>query len=180
MYEIFVLGQLMEEDKHGYLISERLKHAVGPIRKISSGTLYPLLSRLVNNGWVSLREEEHNGSRARKIYGLTEAGRNRFKEQMASPLEFNTDAELIFHFKMSYFHHVPKDVQLACLEQYLEYLTYNLKYVTSLSQMMSTKEMEESQRFHVLRMLDHRKHVLEADIGWVRSEIKQVEQQIDR
>lgn len=48
MYEIFVLGELMEMDKHGYLLQERLKRFVGPIRQISSGTLYPLISRLVD------------------------------------------------------------------------------------------------------------------------------------
>lgn len=174
MYELFVLGQLMEGEKHGYLIQERLKHAVGPIRQISSGTLYPLITRLVKEGWVNLRQEELDGARARKIYALTDAGRERFHQLMTSPLEYTTDAELLFHFKMTCFHYVPKDVQLACLRQYANYLEYNLNYVNSLTEMFRDKPINEEQRGHVLRMLDHRAHVGMADRAWVMAELERV------
>jgi DNA-binding PadR family transcriptional regulator len=173
MYELFVLGQLMSDNKHGYLLQERLKHAVGPIREISSGTLYPLLSRLVESGWINLRLEDEAGARPRKIYEMTEAGRRRFHELMASPLEYSMDSELIFHFKLIFFHYVTKDVQHACLEQYAEYLRHNLKYVDSLSQMFNKKQIDNTQLRHLLRMLDHRKHVGSADLQWVTDEIEQ-------
>ncbi len=176
MYELFVLGQLMEDEKHGYLLQERLKTAVGPIRQISSGTLYPLLARLLEKGWISRRfEEQQDGGRPRKIYGLTESGRERFQELMCNHLEHSVDTELIFHFKMTLFEYVTKDVQLACLEQYLEFLEDNLEFVTSQLIIVSQKQITETKRIQLMRMLDHRKSVGLADIEWVTKEIERVE-----
>ncbi|MCP1310727.1 PadR family transcriptional regulator [Paenibacillus tyrfis] len=174
MYDLFVLGELMIGDTHGYQLQERLKRAVGPVRQISSGTLYPLLSRLVEHGWISLRLEEQEGGRARKIYKLTEAGRERFFELMDSPLDYTAETELMFHFKMSNFPFVTKEVRLASLEQYLNYLQHNLKYVDSVARMISSKKMDERKRAQVLRMLDHRKHVGLADAEWVSKELERL------
>ncbi|GLI09762.1 hypothetical protein YDYSG_57950 [Paenibacillus tyrfis] len=174
MYDLFVLGELMVGDTHGYQLQERLKRAVGPVRQISSGTLYPLLSRLVEHGWISLRLEEQEGGRARKIYKLTEAGRERFFELMASPLDYTSETELVFHFKMSNFLFVTKEVRLASLEQYLNYLQHNLKYVDSVARMISSKKMDERKRVQVLRMLDHRKHVGLADAEWITKELERM------
>lgn len=174
MYDLFVLGELMVGDTHGYQLQERLKRAVGPVRQISSGTLYPLLSRLVEHGWISLRLEEQEGGRARKIYKLTEAGRDRFFELMASPLDYTSDTELVFHFKMSNFPFVTKEVRLSSLEQYLNYLQHNLKYVDSVARMISSKKMDERKRVQVLRILDHRKHVGLADAEWVTKELERM------
>ncbi|UFJ42601.1 PadR family transcriptional regulator [Brevibacillus humidisoli] len=175
MYDLFVLGELMTEGTHGYVLQERLTHAVGPIRRISSGTLYPLLSRFVKKGWISLQlGGEQQRRRQRKIYELTTAGRERFLELMAEPIPISTDAELMFHFKMAYFQYVTKEVQLACLKQYLEYLHVNLRYVNAESQMIRSKQIPEQKRIQLLRMFDHRRHVAEADIAWVRQEIDRI------
>ncbi|WP_088832400.1 PadR family transcriptional regulator [Paenibacillus tyrfis] len=179
MYDLFVLGELMIGDTHGYQLQERLKRAVGPVRQISSGTLYPLLSRLVEHGWISLRLEKQEGRRARKIYKLTEAGRERFFELMVSPLDYTAETELMFHFKMSNFPYVTKEVRLASLEQYLGYLQHNLKYVDSIVRMISNKKMDERKREQVLRMLDHRKHVGLADAEWVAKELERVKAAVE-
>lgn len=175
MYELFVLGELMTGDKHGYRLQESLKHAVGPIRQISSGTLYPLISRMVKRGWIRPRPEgPQQGGRLRKMYEVTEAGRERFQELMREPLEYNMETELIFLFKMAYFQHVTKDVRIACLEQYREYLRYNLEYVKSESEVISQKKIPENKRIQLLRMFDYRKHVGLTAIQWVTEEIERI------
>ncbi|WP_199617659.1 PadR family transcriptional regulator [Paenibacillus alkalitolerans] len=176
MYELFILGELMTGDKHGYLLQDILKNAVGPFRQISSGTLYPLLSRLVENGLIrQLADEGKEGARPRKLYQLTETGRQRFHELMAQPLEHNAEAELLFHFKMVYFLYVPKDVRLACLEQYLKYLQINLHYITGFeSKILLYKPEPEKERVQLLRVIDHRKHVGAAGIRWVEEEIERI------
>lgn len=46
---------------------------------LSSGTLYPLLARLAEDGWLESRweESEHPGKPARQMYRLTATGRLR-------------------------------------------------------------------------------------------------------
>ncbi|CAG7646011.1 hypothetical protein PAESOLCIP111_05078 [Paenibacillus solanacearum] len=177
MYELFVLGELMTGEKHGYMLQEILKNAAGPGRQISSGTLYPLLSRLVDSGLILLRhEEESEGGRLRKVYALTEAGRARFHELMVEPIESHADSERLVNFKMVYFQYVTKDVRLACLKQYLAHLQAIRTYVKNFeAQLLKHRPEPAMQRVQLLRVFDHRLHVGEADISWVTQEIKRIE-----
>jgi PadR family transcriptional regulator PadR len=58
-----VVGQWMLQELrgHGY--------------EVSPGTLYPLLARLEERGWLTCEVDPHGGSRARKEYYLTNRGR---------------------------------------------------------------------------------------------------------
>ncbi|WP_433938679.1 PadR family transcriptional regulator [Paenibacillus lautus] len=181
MYEIFVLGELMTGDKHGYMLQEILKNTGGPYRQISSGTLYPLLSRMVDHEWIHLSlDGSGGGKRPRKIYGITDSGRRKFLELMEKPLEYNMDTEQTFHFKMVYFRYVPKRVRLDCLQQYLIYLETNLKHVTDFeSEIAFYKPEPEKQRLQLLRVLDHRKQMGETNIEWIKKEIAAVKSEED-
>ncbi|MDQ0058728.1 PadR family transcriptional regulator [Paenibacillus harenae] len=175
MYELFVLGELSINAKHGYDIQYMLKNTVGPIQQISNGTLYPLISKLVENGYINQRDEPQEGGRQRKMYELTEAGRQRFDELMAAPLEYSTDIELQLHFKMTFFGYVSKEIRLATMEQYLEYLQFNLKYILELeSQVASKPEIPETKRAEVLRMFGHRRSATESEVQWTSNEIKHI------
>ncbi len=169
----------MTGDKHGYMLQDVLKNAVGLVRKISSGTLYPLLSRMTEAGWIHLQvEEETKGGRTRKIYGITEAGREKFYEMMASPLDADAGAEteLTFRFKMVYFQYVTKEVRLDCLEQYLQIVEKNYRYVSQFeAYLLANKPEPEKQRVQLLRVFDHRKRLGEVDMQWVREEIERVQ-----
>lgn len=179
MYELFVLGELMTGTKHGYVLLDILKNSAGRIRPISSGTLYPLLSRLVESGLITLHEEEESaGGRVRKIYGITEAGRSRFRELMEKPLDINADTEHLFHYKMVYFRYVEKQVRLACMNQYLKYLQEMRNHAADIeARLLKWKPEPEKQRLQLLRMLDHRKHVGEADMAWIEKEIERIERE---
>lgn len=172
MYELFVLGQLMDGDKHGYLLQERLKNAVGPVRQISAGTLYPLLSRMTEREWIAVRSEDATeGGRVKKLYSLTESGRRRFHELMACPLEHTLDTQLVFHFKLAFFDYATTDARLECLRQYRAFAEYNLSYIDSQIALMAKKELPEQKRECILRMLDHRRAVAKTDLWWVKEEI---------
>ena len=51
---------------------------------LSSGTLYPLLARLAEDGWLESRweESEHPGRPPRQLYRLTATGRARAREAL--------------------------------------------------------------------------------------------------
>lgn len=171
----------MTGEKHGYMLQDVLKNAVGLGRKISSGTLYPLLSRMMDDGWIKLRvEEETKGGRTRKIYEITEAGCDRFRMLMAEPLDPILDAETqsTFRFKMVYFQYVDKGVRLACLKQYLHILELSFRHVSQFeSYLLLQKPEPEKQRIQLLRVFDHRKRLGQIEIEWVKEEIERVRTQ---
>jgi PadR family transcriptional regulator PadR len=68
---------LESEDSYGYkLISDISKYI-----EISESTLYPILKRLEEQGYLTTYKEEHN-NRLRKYYRITDSGRERLEEQI--------------------------------------------------------------------------------------------------
>ena len=65
-----VLALLAERPMHGYQIIREIEERSGGSWKPSAGSVYPTLQLLADEG--TIRAEESNG---RKIYSLTEAGR---------------------------------------------------------------------------------------------------------
>jgi PadR family transcriptional regulator PadR len=73
-----VLRTLADGPSYGYAIGVRLSE-VG-LGTIKGGTLYPLLTRLENAGWVSVEWRPGEGGPGRKYYLLTEDGRRELEE----------------------------------------------------------------------------------------------------
>ncbi|MBN1383850.1 MAG: PadR family transcriptional regulator, partial [Elusimicrobia bacterium] len=74
--ELCALALLAKKNRYGYeLVNEISKNI-----SISEGTIYPLLRRLKNDGYVTTYLEESSEGAARKYYQLTEAGKKMGKE----------------------------------------------------------------------------------------------------
>ena len=67
-----MLAALARQDSYGYRIIKELS----PCIEISESTLYPILKRLQSGQCLTEYSQEHNG-RLRKIYHLTDNGRQR-------------------------------------------------------------------------------------------------------
>ena len=74
MLDAFVLAFVKRNDTYGYLIVEKLSEHI----EMSESTLYPILRRLCDNGFLSTYNLVHNG-RTRKYYSITPSGENRLK-----------------------------------------------------------------------------------------------------
>lgn len=75
MLDLLVLSIVCQEDAYGYRISQILK----PISNAKDSTLYPVLKRLMENGWVQAYDQPCQG-RNRRYYHITEDGRRRREE----------------------------------------------------------------------------------------------------
>jgi DNA-binding PadR family transcriptional regulator len=75
-WKVHILHHAGEKPVHGqWIISELRRHGY----EISPGTLYPLLARLVQRGWLDYKSDRLGGKRARKDYRLTAKGRQILK-----------------------------------------------------------------------------------------------------
>src|SRR5262245_35222381 len=79
--ELLVLSLVEYRARHGYEIGKLIEmRSEGRIRfKVAS--LYPLLYRLEERGWIDGRWVERAGERRRRFYKLTPAGRKMLAEQ---------------------------------------------------------------------------------------------------
>lgn len=70
-----ILAALERGESYGYKIIDDTRTVI----EISESTLYPILKRLEQSGFLVARTSEYNG-RLRKYYRLTEPGGNRLHE----------------------------------------------------------------------------------------------------
>ena len=77
--ELLVLATLEDGPRHGYQIALDVEEETDGAFELQHGTLYPILHRLEKDGLIEGQWEEEG--RRRKVYGLTEAGRERLSAQ---------------------------------------------------------------------------------------------------
>lgn len=74
----FILMSLSTGKKHGYAIMKDVEHLSDGRISLGTGTLYGALSRLLDQGWIERIEEKEHSGRPRKVYTLSELGRQIF------------------------------------------------------------------------------------------------------
>jgi PadR family transcriptional regulator len=70
----FVLASLLDGPLHGYAIIKRASEISGGEVRLSTGTLFGALDRLVESGLVEAGDEEKVEGRVRRSYTLTHDG----------------------------------------------------------------------------------------------------------
>lgn len=180
MYELYVLGELMVEPMHGYLLPQILSSIIGPYRKMSWGALYPLIHRLEEDGLIEpVEREDRLGTRQRKAYVITEAGRARFHQLMAERGEYDADYRDLFTIKVSKFSYVDRLTQLDILRHYRGYVEELREHIEShLRNAVANPYISEAERPGILRAVKHRMQLVRADMQWVEHEITATEDAI--
>lgn len=82
-----VLFYLNIKPTHGYEIQRFIQlSGMDQWAKIQSGSIYYALAKLEKEKNISVLREEQNGSRLRKIYAITDKGRDTLKQEMRAEL----------------------------------------------------------------------------------------------
>ena len=81
----FILLSLSSAPKHGYAIMKDAARLSGGRVRLSTGTLYGAVKRLLESGWIRRVENGAggDGARRKKEYELTEMGRRIFEAEVA-------------------------------------------------------------------------------------------------
>lgn len=90
--EFCILSVLKEKDAYTSEILDTLKNAK---LLVVEGTVYPLLTRLKNDGLLSYRWEESTSGPPRKYYGLTDEGKEFLKELSITWTELSDAVNII-------------------------------------------------------------------------------------
>lgn len=70
----FILLALHREPMHGYAVASLVEELSDQRVKLTAGTLYGALDRLVNEGHIEVDREEQVNGRRRRYYRITEQG----------------------------------------------------------------------------------------------------------
>jgi transcriptional regulator len=93
--ELLVLALLEARPRHGYEISKLIETRSAGRLKFHIASLYPLLYRLEERGWIQGRWVEKAGERRRRFYRLTAEGRRVLAAQRDTWREFVLAVNLV-------------------------------------------------------------------------------------
>ncbi len=69
---------------HGYAITAHIHGISGDRLRVEEGSLYPALHRMENRGWIDAEWGKTKTNRRARIYRLTNEGRERMRQEVAS------------------------------------------------------------------------------------------------
>ena len=86
--EFLILALLQHQDRHGYELSKLIESRSRGALSFNVSSLYPLLHRMEERGWIEGRWVERAAERRRRFYRITRDGKTALAAQRASWLEF--------------------------------------------------------------------------------------------
>jgi DNA-binding PadR family transcriptional regulator len=182
--ELAILGVLHEADLHGYELKKRLREVLGPLSRVSFGSLYPALARLEAQGAVKAvdagdepvaampltgsfageaaafrasRRKASRGPRGKKVYGITDVGERLLAERIADP----SDDDRTFPVKLAFCRWCDTATRLDLLRRRRDALA------TRLAERRSEGAAAERFDRYVRSLLEHDTESLANDIAWL-------------
>jgi DNA-binding PadR family transcriptional regulator len=196
--DLAVLGLLSEHDLHGYELRKRVASLLGPGRSaLSFGSLYPALNRLERAGLVKTVEAESRprgwssgslagelaafrtrrtrtgrtvGSRSRKVYGLTDAGRDRLVSLLTEPSPVD---ERTFALQVAF-------CQLLAPSDRLDlFARRRTELAGRLRELSTTGDARPSHRYQRF-LREHDIETINCDLAWLDRLIAEEHAEVDR
>ena len=93
--EFLILSLLQAQPRHGYELQKLIESRSRGVLTFNVASLYPLLYRMEDDGWIVGRWVEKAGERRKRFYTLTAAGREALRAQHESWREFVTAINLV-------------------------------------------------------------------------------------
>jgi DNA-binding PadR family transcriptional regulator len=117
--EFALLGFLRRQPMHGYEIHQQLSDAtgLGLVWRLKQSQLYALLAKLEREGYVTTTVEYQDTRPPRKMFELTEAGRQAFQKWVRQPVSQGRKLRLEFLAKLYFARLEGLDVALQLIEQ---------------------------------------------------------------
>lgn len=97
-----LLGLLLVEARHGYDLARQFTatSALGDIVRLSQSHLYGLLGRLERDGLIAGDQQEAGNRPTRRVYRLTDAGREAILQWIGEPVDHPRDMRIEFPLKL--------------------------------------------------------------------------------
>lgn len=93
--ELLLLSLLQDEPRHGYEIGKLIEQRSRGRLQFQISSLYPILCRMEERGWIKGRWVEKAGERRRRFYRLTEKGVEALAVQRRTWQEFTRAVNLV-------------------------------------------------------------------------------------
>lgn len=111
MLELLVLSTLMIGPCHGYVFKTVLRGMT-----VNNNTIYPLLRKMTESGYITAERIEQEGKPAKKVYSITEAGKDRLLSLVKNFDEKKAISSDEFYMRVAYFQFLDKETIAQILD----------------------------------------------------------------
>jgi len=127
------LGILSLQEASGYEIKKDVEDGLfSHFIDASFGSIYPALTQLAAEGYVTVREEEQTGKPDKKVYAITEAGRNALARAISvSPAKDKYKSEFLFQMLLQ--DYLSPEMMLVAIQKQLDDLNGDLTRIAECS-----------------------------------------------
>ncbi len=127
------LGILSLQEASGYEIKKDVEDGLfSHFIDASFGSIYPALTQLTAEGYVTVREEEQTGKPDKKVYAITEAGRNALARAISvSPAKDKYKSEFLFQMLLQ--DYLSPEMMLVAIQKQLDDLNEDLARIAECS-----------------------------------------------
>ncbi|MGE5404040.1 MAG: PadR family transcriptional regulator [Candidatus Saccharibacteria bacterium] len=174
-----ILGFLMEESSHGYLLrAGGMKKMFGDFG-INDGQLYPTLKKLEQEGLVSKEIQHQEGAPSRHIYTVTEEGRQEFLDWLASDegeersFRYDFFRKDLFFMRCNYIRYLDKPLAVAKIEQQIKTVENTIADLDQARQSMVKKRVDPLR----ISILEYGIRSQETRLAWLRDFMSEVQNQ---
>ncbi|TMW70889.1 PadR family transcriptional regulator [Alteribacter natronophilus] len=166
-----ILGLLTAGCSSGYDIKRMIDNSLNHFWKISYGQIYPMLTRLHEEGLADVSEHHEPGRTPRKEYTLTEKGRAALTEWLELPLKDLPAEKNEVLLKLFFSRHQSHETTVELLSDYQEQLTARLKTYKTIEAGIRNEDCPSPDARYWLMTLDFGKRRTEAALGWCKDTI---------
>lgn len=169
--ELAILSLIAEQPRHGYKIEEVIKsRGMRAWTDIGFSSIYYLLNKLEKNDFITSRQQQPEGKRpARKVYSITEQGREVYIEAALTALSTPQSGSSPFLLGMSNLPALPRSQALSALK------TYAARNGERLARMLESAQAQRPLPPVAEAMFDYSRVMAEAELNWVNGYIQQLE-----
>ncbi len=128
--ELISLALIYSEPRHAYGINSIVKAMnLEHWGRISPASIYNALSRLSDAGCVDVTTEKVGNMPERKVYSITERGKERLRDELRQALGQAEMGENPFYLAMSFAFGLRADETIALLQQRISHLETGLRHM---------------------------------------------------
>jgi DNA-binding PadR family transcriptional regulator len=166
MLELAALGLLLKKPLHGYLLKQQLERFMSGCISVNYGAIYPLLKRLEKQGYIKTFPELEDSGSNRRVYQITELGRDRWRQQMLThPHESWVNSRSRFIIKFFFFSQLESTERIKLMQSRL--MTCKLRLENRESQIV---EWDGEDPYQALALQRHLAN-LRFEIEWLKQQI---------
>ncbi|MDO5835881.1 MAG: PadR family transcriptional regulator [Methanobacterium sp.] len=169
--EAAILGLLYEEPQYGYQLEKTIEGwGMRNWTQIGFSSIYYVLKKLEKKELVTSKLEKVEGKPSRKVFTITEMGKNSMKEKLTDILSWNKKLINPFDLGLAYLNCLDPEEIIECLENYLESAQGRIKFLES-----SVKTQEQmGAPYHMVALFSRPLSGLKTEMEWIKDFIEKI------